>query len=234
MGAYYLTLNRNKESVCIDLKSDAGKAVFFDLVRQADVVFDNFSVGVPQRLGIDHATLAGGQPAHHHLLGHRLRRDRPRHAAPRLRPGGAGHGRRHVDHRHARDRPDAQRHPDRRPGRRHVRRHGRAGRARRARAHRRGPARGRLDARRADLAAQLHGDDAPDVGPRARAASATAHFVHVPYNSYPTADGHVIVACIGDPFFERFVEFMPICRAAQARVPASSRCATPPSERSTR
>jgi crotonobetainyl-CoA:carnitine CoA-transferase CaiB-like acyl-CoA transferase len=34
------------------------------------------------------------------------------------------------------------------------------------------------------------------------------HFVHVPYNSYPTADGHVIIACIGDPFFERFVEFI--------------------------
>ncbi|RYF33386.1 MAG: CoA transferase, partial [Comamonadaceae bacterium] len=34
------------------------------------------------------------------------------------------------------------------------------------------------------------------------------HFVHVPYNSYPTADGHVIIACIGDPFFDRFVEFI--------------------------
>jgi crotonobetainyl-CoA:carnitine CoA-transferase CaiB-like acyl-CoA transferase len=34
------------------------------------------------------------------------------------------------------------------------------------------------------------------------------HFVHVPYNSYPTADGHVIIACIGDPFFDRFVDFI--------------------------
>ena len=34
MGAYYLTLNRNKESVCIDLKSETGRAVFLDLVRQ--------------------------------------------------------------------------------------------------------------------------------------------------------------------------------------------------------
>jgi crotonobetainyl-CoA:carnitine CoA-transferase CaiB-like acyl-CoA transferase len=33
------------------------------------------------------------------------------------------------------------------------------------------------------------------------------HFVHVPYNCYPTADGHIIVACIGDAFFERFAEF---------------------------
>jgi crotonobetainyl-CoA:carnitine CoA-transferase CaiB-like acyl-CoA transferase len=36
------------------------------------------------------------------------------------------------------------------------------------------------------------------------------HFVHVPYNSFPTADGHVIVACIGDAFFERFVQFIDI------------------------
>lgn len=32
--------------------------------------------------------------------------------------------------------------------------------------------------------------------------------MHVPYNSYPTADGHVIIACIGDPFFDRFVDFI--------------------------
>ncbi|MDB5949175.1 MAG: acyl-CoA transferase, partial [Massilia sp.] len=34
------------------------------------------------------------------------------------------------------------------------------------------------------------------------------HFVHVPYNSFSTSDGHVIVACIGDAFFERFVDTM--------------------------
>src|SRR6185436_14630352 len=62
MGAYYMTLNRSKESVCIDLKSDAGREVFYDLVRHADVVFDNFGAGVPQRLKIDHATLAAINP----------------------------------------------------------------------------------------------------------------------------------------------------------------------------
>ncbi|MDQ9009275.1 CoA transferase [Acinetobacter gerneri] len=57
VGAYFLTLNRNKESVCIDLKKAEGREVFFDLVRKADVVFDNFSVGVTKRLGIDHESL---------------------------------------------------------------------------------------------------------------------------------------------------------------------------------
>lgn len=62
MGAYFLTLNRGKESVCIDLKSDSGRDVFYDLVRKADVVFDNFSVGVTKRLKIDHETLAAINP----------------------------------------------------------------------------------------------------------------------------------------------------------------------------
>lgn len=62
MGAYFLTLNRNKQSVCIDLKNPQGREVFLDLVRQADVVFDNFSVGVPRRLGIDHDSLAAVNP----------------------------------------------------------------------------------------------------------------------------------------------------------------------------
>ncbi len=62
MGAYYLTLNRNKKSVAIDLKSAAGREVFYDLVRQADVVISNFGVGVPERLGIDFDTLSKINP----------------------------------------------------------------------------------------------------------------------------------------------------------------------------
>ena len=57
MGAYYITLNRNKKSVAIDLKSEKGLAVFYDLVRNADVVISNFGVGVPERLGIDYESL---------------------------------------------------------------------------------------------------------------------------------------------------------------------------------
>jgi crotonobetainyl-CoA:carnitine CoA-transferase CaiB-like acyl-CoA transferase len=36
------------------------------------------------------------------------------------------------------------------------------------------------------------------------------HFVHVPYDVYPTLDGYVVVACIGDAFFERFVAMLPL------------------------
>lgn len=62
MGSYFLTLNRGKKSVSLDLKSDDGLRVFYDLVRKADVVFDNFSAGVTKRLKVDHETLSGINP----------------------------------------------------------------------------------------------------------------------------------------------------------------------------
>ncbi len=57
-GAYYITLNRNKRSVAVDLKTDEGKQVFYKLVKEADVVISNFGPGVPERLGIDYETLS--------------------------------------------------------------------------------------------------------------------------------------------------------------------------------
>ena len=61
-GAYYITLNRNKKSVCIDLKTEDGLAIFYDMVRDADVVLDNFSAGVPTKLKIDHEHLSEVNP----------------------------------------------------------------------------------------------------------------------------------------------------------------------------
>jgi CoA:oxalate CoA-transferase len=58
MGAYFITLNRNKKSITVDLKSDQGRELFYKLVEEADVVIDNFSVGVTQKLKIDHAHLS--------------------------------------------------------------------------------------------------------------------------------------------------------------------------------
>lgn len=57
MGAYFITLNRNKQSVALNLKCEAGRAVFYELVGHADVVISNFGVGVPERLGVDFDTL---------------------------------------------------------------------------------------------------------------------------------------------------------------------------------
>ena len=62
IGAYHLTLGRNKKSVELDLKSDQGLKLFKELVSVADVVVDNFSQGVTKRLGIDHENLKGVNP----------------------------------------------------------------------------------------------------------------------------------------------------------------------------
>ena len=57
VGAYHLTLGRNKKSLTLDLKSEPGKNIFYQLVKKVDVVIDNFSSGVTKRLKIDHETL---------------------------------------------------------------------------------------------------------------------------------------------------------------------------------
>jgi formyl-CoA transferase/CoA:oxalate CoA-transferase len=59
---YYLSLNRNKRSVALDLKDPAGHEAFLQLVDTADVVLDNFRPGVTERLGIDHDRLAARNP----------------------------------------------------------------------------------------------------------------------------------------------------------------------------
>lgn len=62
MGAYYFTLNRNKRSVALDLKSAEGLATFYELVKEADVVMSNFSAGVTSKLKIDYDSLAAVNP----------------------------------------------------------------------------------------------------------------------------------------------------------------------------
>jgi crotonobetainyl-CoA:carnitine CoA-transferase CaiB-like acyl-CoA transferase len=51
-SAYFVTLNRNKRSVTIDLKHPDGKALFFKLAERADVVLENLRIGTVERLGI--------------------------------------------------------------------------------------------------------------------------------------------------------------------------------------
>jgi crotonobetainyl-CoA:carnitine CoA-transferase CaiB-like acyl-CoA transferase len=207
MGAYFLTLNRNKESVCVDLKSEAGRAVFLDLVRKADVVFDNFSAGVTSRLGIDHAALAQvnprivtcsvtgfgqtgpdrQQPAFDQVVqamggGMSITgmADGPpvRSGIPIGDLGGGMFGAIGVlAALAAREQSGVGQHVDI----------------------------SMLDAQISLLnyMATMHlmsGIVPERIG--------NSHFVHVPYNTYPTRDGHIIIACIGDAFFERFLSVL--------------------------
>ncbi len=209
MGAYYLTLNRNKKSVCIDLKSDAGKAVFLDLVRHADVVYDNFSVGVPKRLGIDHESLARVNPRIITCSVTGFGETGPETQRPAfdqvVQAMGGGMSITGT--------------PETGPTRSGIPIGDLGGGVfgtigvLAALAERERTGRGQhvdvsmLDAQISLLnyMATMHlmsGNVPQGIG--------NGHFVHVPYNSYPTSDGHVIVACIGDPFYERFAAFIGI------------------------
>ena len=56
------SLNRNKRSVMIDMKTDAGRKAIHELVQTADVVVDNFRAGVMERLGLGYETLSAVNP----------------------------------------------------------------------------------------------------------------------------------------------------------------------------
>lgn len=62
MGAYFQSINRNKQSVALDLKSEAGRAAFLALVRDADAVVENFRAGVMERLGLGYEVLRAANP----------------------------------------------------------------------------------------------------------------------------------------------------------------------------
>jgi CoA:oxalate CoA-transferase len=51
-SAYFNAINRNKKSVVLDLRTEADRARFFELVGTADVLIDNFRAGVMERLGL--------------------------------------------------------------------------------------------------------------------------------------------------------------------------------------
>ncbi len=55
---WFLSVNRNKQSVALDYSKDAGRAVLHDLVRRCDVVIVNLTDRVQKKLGVDHAALS--------------------------------------------------------------------------------------------------------------------------------------------------------------------------------
>ncbi len=58
----FLALNRNKRSIEVDLKNEAGRDVFYELVRSADILVENYRPGVTTRLKIDYPTLKAINP----------------------------------------------------------------------------------------------------------------------------------------------------------------------------
>lgn len=62
LGGYFQSIDRNKHSVCLDLKSEAGQAALKALVKDADALVENFRAGVMERLGIGYEVLREVNP----------------------------------------------------------------------------------------------------------------------------------------------------------------------------
>ena len=61
-SAYFLSVNRNKKSLALDMKQDAAKEVLWKLVKNADVIIENFRPGAAARLGFGYKDVAARNP----------------------------------------------------------------------------------------------------------------------------------------------------------------------------
>ncbi len=61
-SAYYLSINRNKRSMTLNLKHSKGREILLEMAKGADVVLENFTPGVVSRLGIDYEAVKALNP----------------------------------------------------------------------------------------------------------------------------------------------------------------------------
>lgn len=61
-SAYFMSLNRGKKGLTLNLKHEQGKKIFLQLVAQSDVLVENFRPGVMKRLGFDYETISRVNP----------------------------------------------------------------------------------------------------------------------------------------------------------------------------
>lgn len=62
-SAYYMNLNRNKKGMTLNLKSEEGKRIFREMVKQSDIVLENYRPGVMEKLGLGYEELRKINPA---------------------------------------------------------------------------------------------------------------------------------------------------------------------------
>ncbi|UCH01377.1 MAG: CoA transferase, partial [Candidatus Bathyarchaeota archaeon] len=61
-SAYFLSVNRNKKSITLNLRSDKGRAILYRMASTFDILIENFRPGIVQKLGIDYATISKVNP----------------------------------------------------------------------------------------------------------------------------------------------------------------------------
>lgn len=61
-SAYYMSINRGKRSIVIDLKTEKGKEILYKLVKRTQILLENFRPGTPEKLGIDYESIVRVNP----------------------------------------------------------------------------------------------------------------------------------------------------------------------------
>lgn len=61
-SAYYLSINRGKRSIVLNLKTEKGREILYRLVETSQLVFENFKPGIPEKLGADYESLVKVNP----------------------------------------------------------------------------------------------------------------------------------------------------------------------------
>ena len=97
-SVYFLSVNRNKKSLTLNLKAKEGLEIFYRLVKVSDVVFDNFRPGVVEKLRIDYETLKKINPRIISCSVSGYGQTGPFKDRPGLRPDHPGPGRDHELH----------------------------------------------------------------------------------------------------------------------------------------
>ena len=207
-AAYYHSCNRGKRSVAVDFETDEGKRIVHKLAARSDVVIENFKTGGLAKFGLDYAGLSKDNPKRHLLLDHRLRAGRPVLASRRLRPAGAGHGRHHGPDRPARTASRcAAASPSRTCSPASIRRSPCSAALNDRHATGKGSY---IDMALLDTQVSVLANQASSylVSGKAPKRMGNAHPAVVPYQVFPVADGHVIIACGNDTQFARLIALL--------------------------
>ena len=60
---YFMSINRGKKSLTLNLKSPRGKEIFMELVKKSDLLVENFRPGTMKKLGLDYESLKAHHPS---------------------------------------------------------------------------------------------------------------------------------------------------------------------------
>ena len=202
-SGYFMSVNRGKESIALDLKADGDRRIFEALLARADVLIENYRGGTMEKLGYGYEQLKDKYPKLIYCGVSGFGHTGPYAQAPRLRHGRAGDGRGDEPDRPSGLAADARGHVDRRSHRRTVRDHRHRHRALRPQER---PARGQkvdismLDSQVALLENAISryvatGDVPGPLGSR--------HPSIAPFAAFATKDGHIAIAAGNDDLFAR-------------------------------